>query len=35
MPIIILNEHKRYWYISKPIMNKLDKHDQKSLHDVF
>ena len=27
IPIVIFNEHKRYWNIFEPIMNELDKND--------
>lgn len=27
IPIVIFNEHKRYWNIFEPIMNELDKHE--------
>ena len=32
IPIVIFNEHKRYWNIFEPIMNELDKHDQKIVY---
>ena len=28
LPIVIFNEHKRYWNIFEPILNELDKKDQ-------
>ena len=32
IPIVIFNEHKRYWNIFEPIMDELDKKDRKIVY---